>query len=78
MKLDMEPLQILRKAARDNNILGIGGSLQIAKIYKSNKTEFFGTYWHSIQGKPYFQGREYNETNKPLVRYFDPGYLRNL
>ncbi|TAF08840.1 MAG: hypothetical protein EAZ75_10150 [Flavobacteriia bacterium] len=72
MKLDMEPLQILRKAAIDNTIIGIGGSLQIAKVYKSNKTEFFGTYWHSIKGKPCFQGREYVEKNKPNVRYFDP------
>lgn len=72
MKLDMEPLKILRIAALDNEIIGIGGSLQIAKVYKSNKTEFFGTYWYSIKGKPYFQGREYNDINKPLVRYFDP------
>lgn len=72
MKLDMEPLQILRKVALDSTILGVGGSLQIAKIYKSNKTEFFGTYWHSIKGKPCFQGREYSEKTKPSVRYFDP------
>lgn len=72
MKLEMEPLKILRTAALDNEIIGIGGSLQIAKVYKSNKTEFLGVYWHSIKGRPYFQGREYNETNKPLVRYFDP------
>jgi hypothetical protein len=72
MKLDMEPLKILRTAALDPDIRGIGGSLQIAKVYKSNKTEFLGIYWHSIKGKPYFQGREYNEITKPLVRYYDP------
>lgn len=38
MKLDMEPLKILRTAALDTEIIGIGGSLQIAKVYKSNKT----------------------------------------
>jgi len=72
MKLDMEPLKILRAAALDRSIQNIGGSLQIAKVYKSNKTEFLGIHWPSIEGKPCFQGREYNEINKPMVRYYDP------
>ncbi|WP_294215899.1 hypothetical protein [uncultured Chryseobacterium sp.] len=72
MKFDMEPLKIIRTASLDKDITGIGGSLQIAKVYKSNKTEFFGVYWHSVKGRPFFQGREYNEIDKPIVRYFDP------
>jgi hypothetical protein len=71
-KLDMEPLQILRDISLDKTIREVDGSLQIAKVYKSNRTEFFGIYWESSSGKPCFQGREYNEINKPLVRYFDP------
>ncbi len=71
-KLDMEPLRVLSSISLDGSIREVDGSLQIAKIYKSNKTEFFGIYWESSRGKPYFQGREYNEINKPLVRYFDP------
>ena len=46
---------------------------KLPKIYKSNRTEFFGIYWESSKGKTlFFQGREYKEINKPLVRYFDP------
>jgi len=71
-KLDMEPLRVLSSISLDRSIREVDGSLQIAKIYKSNRTEFFGIYWESSQGKPCFQGREYNEINKPLVRYFDP------
>jgi len=71
-KLDMEPLRILSSISLDKTIREVDGSLQIAKIYKSNRTEFFGIYWESSKGKPCFQGREYNEINKPLVRYFDP------
>lgn len=71
-KLDMEPLRVLSSISLDKNIREVDGSLQIAKIYKSNRTEFFGIYWESSKGKPCFQGREYNEINKPLVRYFDP------
>ena len=71
-KLDMEPLRILCGISLDPSIREVDGSLQIAKVYKSNRTEFFGIYWESSKGKPCFQGREYNEMNKPLVRYFDP------
>ncbi len=71
-KLDMEPLTILRDIALDKSIREVGGSLQIAKIYKSNKTEFLGIIWPSSEGKPHFQGREYNNITKPLVRYYNP------
>jgi hypothetical protein len=71
-KLDMEPLRVLRDIALDSSIREVGGSLQIAKVYKSGKSEFFGIYWPSISGFPCFQGREYNEHNKPLLRYISP------
>jgi hypothetical protein len=71
-KLDMEPLRVLRDIALDPSIREVGGSLQIAKVYKSGKSEFFGVYWPSIKGNPCFQGRDYNEYNKPSVRYFSP------
>ncbi|GAB5566145.1 MAG: hypothetical protein Wins2KO_32080 [Winogradskyella sp.] len=71
-KLDMEPLNILRSISLDKAIREVDGSLQIAKVYKSNRTEFFGVYWESSKGIPCFQGREYNEINKPLIRYFNP------
>lgn len=72
LKLDVEPMYILRDIALDESIREVGGSLQIAKIYKSNKTEFFGILWPSSKGKPHFQGRGYNNITKPLVRYFNP------
>lgn len=71
-KLDMEPIRVLSSMSADKSIREVDGSLQIAKIYKSNRTEFFGIYWPSSQGNPCFQGREYNEINKPLVSYYDP------
>ncbi|MBL6445410.1 hypothetical protein JMN32_03775 [Fulvivirga sp. 29W222] len=71
-KLDMEPLRILSSISLDKGIREVDGSLQIAKVYKSNRTEFFGIYWESSQGTPCFQGREYTEITKPRVRYFDP------
>lgn len=70
--IDMEPLKVLRDITLDKAIREVDGSLQIAKVYKSNRTEFFGIYWESSSGKPCFHGREYNEISKPLVRYFDP------
>lgn len=70
-KLDMEPLKILKDIALDPNISKVGGSLQIAKVYKSSRTEFFGIVWQSSKGSPYFQGRQYNYFNKPLVRYIN-------
>jgi len=70
--IDMEPLKILRDISLNDDHRAIDGSLQIGKVYKSNTSEFFGIYWPSSKGKPCFQGREYNELNKPLVRYFNP------
>lgn len=71
-KLDMEPLKILKQIALDEQVREVGGSLQIAKVYKSNRTEFFGIYWPSSEGVPFFQGREYSNVTKPQVRYLDP------
>ena len=71
-KLDMEPLKLLREIALDKNIREVGGSLQIAKLYKSGRTEFFGISWPSSDSPPYFQGRKYNQATKPPVRYLDP------
>jgi len=70
--LDMEPAKILRDIVRDPAVREIGGSLQIAKLHRSNKVDFFGIYWPSVDGQPHFQGREYNIINKPNVKYYDP------
>lgn len=71
-KLDMEPLKLLREIALDASIREVGGSLQIAKVYKSSRTEFFGITWPSSDSPPHFQGRKYNTITKPPVRYLNP------
>ncbi len=71
-KLDMEPLQVLRDISRDSSIREVDGALQIAKIYQSGTSEFFGVFWPSIQGEPCFFGKTYKNFNKPQVLYLDP------
>jgi hypothetical protein len=71
-KLDMEPLKLLREIALDPSIREVGGSLQIAKVYKSSRTEFFGIAWPSSDSAPHFQGRKYHPSARPPVRYLNP------
>jgi|GEM_PF-514982 len=71
-RLDMEPLEVLRDISRGKTIDEVGGSLQIAKIYKSGTSEFFGIYWPSIDGSPCFNGQDFKDFHKPKIRYFDP------
>jgi len=69
--LDMEPMQVLAQMARGNNY-SIGGALQIAKIYQSGTSEFFGVMWPSVTGHPTFMGRPIPPHDLPTVRIFDP------
>lgn len=71
-KMDMEPLKILIEMSRDQSIRTVDGAIQIAKVYKSGTSEFFGIHWPSISDKPHFQGRSFISHSKPDVRYFDP------
>ncbi|MBA4416466.1 MAG: hypothetical protein C0392_00940 [Syntrophus sp. (in: bacteria)] len=71
-KLDMEPIIVLRNLARDKAIREVDGSLQVAKVYRSGTSEFFGVYWPSVAGLPCLQGQEFKHFDKPGVRYFDP------
>lgn len=73
--LDMEPLTVLIKMSRDSAIREVDGAIQIAKLYKSGTSEFFGINWPSREGKPHFQGRGFSIHSKPDVRYFDPDTL---
>jgi len=73
--LDMEPLTVLIKMSRDSSIREVDGAIQIAKLYKSGTSEFFGINWPSREGKPHFQGRGFSIHSKPDVRYFDPDTL---
>ena len=71
--LDMEPLLVLSRMARDTeNFRSIDGSLQVAKVYQSGSTEFFGMMWQSVKGKHTFLGRELNPYVKPQIRFIDP------
>ena len=70
---DMEPLQVLAQMARDpDDYRPIGGALQIAKIYQSGTSEFFGVMWPSISGQPTFLGRQVPTHELPAARLFDP------
>lgn len=72
--LDMEPLLVLSKMARnpENKFRSISGALQVAKVYPSGTTEFFGIMWQSVTGKHTFLGRELNPYVKPQIRFIDP------
>jgi len=71
--LDMEPLMVLSRMARDTeNYRSIDGALQVAKVYQSGTTEFFGVMWQSVSGKHTFLGRELNRYIKPQIRFIDP------
>ena len=71
--LDMEPLKVLAAMARDKkNYRSIEGALQVAKVYSSGTSEFFGVMWPSIDGNPSFLGRKLALSNKPPVKFIDP------
>lgn len=75
--LNMEPLQILAQMARDpREYRPIGGAIQIAKIYQSGTSEFFGILWPSANGRPTFLGRALPVYDLPPVRLFDPDTAR--
>src|SRR6185436_19145889 len=64
---------VLSKMARDTgNFRSIDGALQVAKVYQSGSSEFFGVMWQSIKGKHTFLGRELNPYIKPQIRFIDP------
>jgi hypothetical protein len=69
---DMEPFLVLSKIARDPKFRSIDGALQVAKIYQSGSSEFFGVMWQSVKGKHTFLGRELNPYVKPQIRFIDP------
>lgn len=70
---DMEPFMVLSRMTRDNeNYRSIDGALQVAKVYQSGTTEFFGVMWQSVKGKHTFLGRELNPYVKPQIRFVDP------
>lgn len=71
--LNMEPLQVLAQMARDQQeYRPIGGAIQLAKIYQSGTSEFFGILWPSASGQPTFLGRVLPAHDLPPVRLFDP------
>jgi hypothetical protein len=71
--LDMEPLQVLAKMSRDpDNYRPIGGAIQIAKVYQSGSSEFFGVMWPSVTGARTFLGRQLSQHDMPPVRFYDP------
>jgi hypothetical protein len=56
----------------DTDYQPIGGALQIAKVYQSGTSEFFGIMWPSSNGEPTFLGRPFPDHDLPAVRLIDP------
>ena len=73
--LGMEPAKVLIEMIRENAMQTIGGRLQLAKVYRSGQTEFFGVMWPSENGDPTFLGRRVNPYFAPRVRFIDPDTL---
>ena len=72
--LDMEPFLVLARMARDEDkYREIGGALQVAKIYRSGNSEFFGVMWPStVNGHPHVLGRPLDRFDAPPTRLLDP------
>jgi hypothetical protein len=72
--LDMEPLQVLTEISRDTSekFRYVGGAIQLAKVYQSGASEFFGVMWPGLDGQPTFLGRPLSDEDMPPVRIFDP------
>jgi hypothetical protein len=68
--LDMEPLNVITQFSLNSATYPeIGGSLQVAKVYQSGTSEFFGVLWSlPTENSYHFLGREC----KTDVRYLDP------
>ncbi len=66
---DMEPLKVLARMAREVKYGTIGGAPQVAKVYKSGTSEFFGVKW---LGQYTLLSRKLDRFSKPSVRYIDP------
>lgn len=67
--LDMEPLVVLSRMSEDARYPEIGGSLQVAKVYRSGHHEFFGVKMPS--GKTAVLGRDMNPYDAPPMRFID-------
>jgi hypothetical protein len=56
--IDMEPIEVLRDIIRERRHPGVGGALQMAKVYEHMNTRFFATWWeHENEVKPHIFGR---------------------
>ena len=73
-ELDMEPLSVLVQMSRDDTAYPtVGGALQIGKVYRSGRNEFFGILWPSeSDGRPHFLGKPINPYDAPPIRFMDP------
>lgn len=72
--LDMEPFQILARITRDTtDFTTIGGPVQLAKVYGSRRTEFFGVLWPSSDGgSPTLKGQTIDPYTASMVQLLDP------
>lgn len=67
--LGLEPLRVLLRLSEDIDYPTIGGSLQVAKVYRSGLHEFFGVKMPN--GRTAVLGREVNLYDAPPMRFID-------
>lgn len=55
--LDMEPFEVLRDIIRSREFRTVGGAPQVAKVYRSLRTQYFGVRWPDAEGAVHAAGR---------------------
>lgn len=55
--LDMEPFEVLRDIIRDGHHPSIGGAPQLAKVYRSLRSQHFAVHWPDAEGPMHALGR---------------------
>lgn len=69
---DMEPFEVLRDMIRDGAHPSIGGSPQIAKVYRYMRTQHFAVSWPDSSGTPHAAGRPALSYEKFALPIIDP------
>jgi len=67
---NMEPFEVLRDMIRSEQYPTIGGSPQVAKVYRYLQTQYFTVKWPTSDGAPYALGRpalDYERFGAPSI-----------
>jgi hypothetical protein len=70
--LNMEPFEVLVEIIREERFRTVGGSPQLAKVYRHMNTQFFAVQWPAADGKLTYGGRELLEYEEFGLPELDP------